>query len=225
MSNEKNIAITIDGPAGAGKSTVAKKVADRLHFTYIDTGAMYRAVAWKALQEKGACDDEAAIAQIAQKLDITLEQSPNGLRVLADGQDISEEIRTPAVSHVVSAVAKIGAVRERLVSLQRLLAQKACVVMDGRDIATHVLPNAAVKIFLTASVDERARRRYAELKQKGFSGSMEELKAQIAARDKADSEREISPLVKASEAILLDTTHLNIEEAVEAVINEAKAHI
>ena len=196
--------VAIDGPAGAGKSTVAKLVAEKLGYIYIDTGAMYRAVAWKVLE--------------AEKLDVRLRFVGDAVRVFADDTDVTEKIRTPEVTALVSQVAQIGPVREKMVELQQGMAKDGGVVMDGRDIASNVLPNADVKIFLTASIEERALRRWKEMKAKGYDEPMEKLAAEIAARDKADSERAISPLVRVPEATLLDTTGMTIDEVVAKVM-------
>ena len=209
--------IAIDGPAGAGKSTVAKLVAEKLGYTYIDTGAMYRAVAWKTLQHSKEATDE-DILRAVQDIDVQLTCTESGTRVTVDNTDVTREIRTPEVTHIVSRVAALGPVREKMVELQRAMAADGAVVMDGRDIGTNVLPNADVKIFLTASVEERARRRYDEMKEKGYAVNFDELKREIALRDKQDSEREISPLRQAEDAVLLDTTSLSIDEVVTYVL-------
>lgn len=209
--------IAIDGPAGAGKSTVAKIVAEKLGYTYIDTGAMYRGVAWKTLKQSQAATDE-DILRAVQEIDVRLACTENGTRVTVDGTDVTQEIRTPEVTHIVSRVAALGPVREKMVELQRTMASDGAIVMDGRDIGTNVLPNADVKIFLTASVEERARRRYDEMKEKGYAVNFDELKREIALRDKQDSEREISPLRQAEDAVLLDTTSLSIDEVVAHVL-------
>lgn len=209
--------IAIDGPAGAGKSTVAKIVAEKLGYTYIDTGAMYRGVAWKTLKQSQAATDE-DILRAVQEIDVRLACTENGTRVTVDGTDVTQEIRTPEVTHIVSRVAALGPVREKMVELQRAMAADGAIVMDGRDIGTNVLPNADVKIFLTASVEERARRRYDEMKEKGYAVNFDKLKREIALRDKQDSEREISPLRQAEDAVLLDTTSLSIDEVVAHVL-------
>ena len=213
----KKLVVAIDGPAGAGKSTVAQLAAKQLGYTYIDTGAMYRAVAWKTLQQKADVTD-ALILDVARDIDVRLAYQAGVTQVFVDGQDITGEIRTPEVSHIVSQVAALGPVREKMVDLQRQMATEGGVLMDGRDIATHVLPDADVKIFLTASIEERAQRRWKEMKEKGYDMSLEELQKDIAARDKADSEREISPLVQADDATLLDTTGLSIDEVVARIL-------
>ncbi len=213
----KKLVVAIDGPAGAGKSTVAKLAAKELGYTYIDTGAMYRAVAWKTLQRKADVTD-ALILGVVKDIDVRLAYKDGVTQVFVDGQDITGEIRTPEVSHIVSQVAALGPVREKMVDLQRRMATEGGVLMDGRDIATHVLPDADVKIFLTASIEERAQRRWKEMKEKGYDMSLEELQKDIAARDKADSEREISPLVQADDATLLDTTGRSIDGVVARIL-------
>ena len=213
----KKLVVAIDGPAGAGKSTVSQLAAKKLGYTYIDTGAMYRAVAWKTLQQEKEVTDE-LILDVVKDINVRLHNDGNKTVVVVDDVDITGEIRTPEVSHIVSQVAALGPVREKMVDLQRKMAAEGGVLMDGRDIASHVLPNADVKIFLTASIDERAKRRYKEMKEKGFDVELDKLKADIRARDKADSEREISPLVRVDDAVLLDTTGMSIDEVVAEII-------
>ena len=213
----KNLVVAIDGPAGAGKSTVSQLAAKKLGYTYIDTGAMYRAVAWKTLQQHKEVTDE-LILDVVKDIDVDLQYKGGKTTVAVDGTDVTGEIRTPEVSAIVSQVAALGPVREKMVDLQRKMGERGSVLMDGRDIATNVLPNADVKIFLTASIEERARRRHKELTEKGYEIDMEQMKADIAARDKADSEREISPLVQAADATLLDTTGLSIDEVVDRIL-------
>ena len=214
----KNLVVAIDGPAGAGKSTVAQLAARKLGCTYIDTGAMYRAVAWKTLQRKQPVTDE-LILDVVKDVHVELAYVEGKTTVSVDGTDVTGEIRTPEVTAIVSQVAALGPVRSRMVELQRRMAAKGSVLMDGRDIATSVLPDANVKIFLTASIEERARRRFKEMQANGYDVSLEELQKDIAARDKADSEREISPLVQAPDAELLDTSNMGIDEVVQAIID------
>ena len=214
----KNLVVAIDGPAGAGKSTVAQLAARKLGCTYIDTGAMYRAVAWKTLQRKQPVTDE-LILDVVKDVHVELAYVEGKTTVSVDGTDVTGEIRTPEVTAIVSQVAALGPVRSRMVELQRRMAAKGSVLMDGRDSATSVLPDANVKIFLTASIEERARRRFKEMQEKGYNVSLEELQKDIAARDKADSEREISPLVQAPDAELLDTSNMGIDEVVQAIID------
>lgn len=214
---KKNFQIAIDGPAGAGKSTIAKAIAKQLQVFYVDTGAMYRAIAYKALSQKIPLDQEGAISKMAWKTDINLEHSEAG-RVFCDGQDVTEAIRSPEVSRSVSVIAAYPQVRERLVALQRQEAQRGGVVMDGRDIGTYVLPDADLKIFLTASAGERARRRWIELVQAGKDLSLEEVQKDMEARDSKDQQREVSPLMPAQDAIILDTTGLGIGEIVDGIL-------
>lgn len=206
--------IAVDGPAGAGKSTVSKIVAARLGYTYIDTGAMYRAVALKVLESGKSVED------VTGDIEIKLDEAG---KVFLDGREVTKEIRTPEISRGASDVAKFGFVRKKLTELQREMATQGSVIMDGRDIGTQVLPNADLKIFLTATVEERARRRFEELKAKGFAADFEQIKKEIFLRDKQDSEREIAPLAQAEDAVLLDTTNLTIEQVVAEILQLAQA--
>lgn len=214
---DKRISIAIDGPAAAGKSTVAKVVAKELSYVYIDTGAMYRTLTYAALEQKVDIENEEQLMEVVKNVNIEFQQGENTQLVFLNGQDVSEVIRTPDVTNRVSIVAKHRLVREEMVRRQQELAKKGGVVMDGRDIGTHVLPDAEVKIFMLASVEERAERRHLENLNKGFDSNLEQLKEEIAQRDKLDSEREVSPLKKADDALELDTTSLSIEEVVQKI--------
>ncbi|AYF05607.1 (d)CMP kinase [Bacillus cereus] len=216
---DKRISIAIDGPAAAGKSTVAKVVAKKLSYVYIDTGAMYRAITYAALEQKVDIENEEQLMEVVKNVNIEFQQGENTQLVFLNGQDVSEVIRTPDVTNRVSIVAKHRLVREEMVRRQQELAEKGGVVMDGRDIGTHVLPDAEVKIFMLASVEERAERRHLENMNKGFDSNLEQLKEEIAQRDKLDSEREVSPLKKADDALELDTTSLSIEEVVQKIMS------
>jgi cytidylate kinase len=215
----KKISIAIDGPAAAGKSTVAKIVAEKLSYIYIDTGAMYRALTYKAINNEINLEMEDALIDVLLSTEIRLLPSSNGQLVFLDGQDVTNEIRSRAVTNSVSIVAKHKKVREEMVRRQKAFAIEGGVVMDGRDIGTHVLPNAEVKVFLLASVTERAMRRHEENLQKGFPSDLEKLKEEIALRDKIDSEREVAPLKKADDAVEIDTTSLTIPEVVEKIMS------
>ncbi|MBN2909702.1 (d)CMP kinase [Polycladomyces sp. WAk] len=217
----KSFSVAIDGPAGAGKSTVARQVADRLGLTYVDTGAMYRAVTWKALREQVNPSDEVAVTRLAQQTQIDIHPTD----IWVDGVRVTEEIRSPEVTAQVSAVARIPGVREALVEKQRAIAQKTGVVMDGRDIGTYVLPDADVKVFLTASIEERARRRYLEMMRRGFSANLEELKEAIRRRDEADTTREHAPLRKADDAVEIDTTSRSIDDVVERILELCRTKV
>jgi len=216
---DKRISIAIDGPAAAGKSTVAKVVAKELSYVYIDTGAMYRTLTYAALEQNVDIENEESLMEVLKNVNIDFQQGENTQLVFLNGKDVSEAIRTPNVTNRVSIVAKHRLVREEMVRRQQALAEKGGVVMDGRDIGTHVLPNAEVKIFMLASVQERAERRHLENAKKGFASSLEQLKKEIAKRDKLDSEREVSPLKKADDALELDTTSLSIEEVVQKIMD------
>ncbi|MCM3586484.1 (d)CMP kinase [Mesobacillus maritimus] len=218
---KKKISIAIDGPAAAGKSTVAKIVAEKLEYIYIDTGAMYRALTYKALKNKIDLHSEALLMEILNESVIELLPGKTGQVVLLDKNDVTNEIRTSEVTNNVSVVAAHELVRVEMVKRQQLFAEKGGVVMDGRDIGTHVLPAAEVKVFLLASVEERAQRRHTENLQKGYSSNLEILKQEIAQRDKYDSEREVAPLRKAEDAVEIDTTSLSIEQVVDRIMNLA----
>jgi len=216
---EKKLCIAIDGPAAAGKSTVAKIVAGKKSYIYIDTGAMYRAITYLALKKGVDLNDEAALTALLKESTIDLTVSLEGeQKVYIAGEDVTEAIRTDDVSNQVSIVAKYAGIREEMTKRQQQLAEKGGVVMDGRDIGTHVLPNAEVKIFLLASVEERAKRRFEENVKKGYNVNYETLAEEIRRRDKLDSEREISPLKKADDALEIDTTSLTIDEVAEKIL-------
>lgn len=218
----KKIQIAIDGPAGAGKSTIAKIVAEALRFTYIDTGAMYRAVTYKAMKENIQLHDAEAIEKMLEQTAITLKPSEQGQLVFVDGQDVSQAIRSNEVTANVSEVAAHANIREILVAMQQKLAADGGVVMDGRDIATHVLKDAELKIYMSATVEERAHRRFLDNERRGIPSTIESLQKEIALRDKLDSEREASPLIQAEDALFLDTTHLSIDEAAQEILKLAQ---
>lgn len=221
----ERISIAIDGPAAAGKSTIAKIVAESLGYAYIDTGAMYRALTWKAQQQQIDVTDEALLADLLRSITIELKPSPEGQLVYVDGEEVTDVIRTSEVTNAVSQVATHESVRERMVELQRTIGEAGAVVMDGRDIGTAVLPFAQLKIFMTASVEERAERRYAENKSRGIETPLDELKKEIRKRDQLDTEREHSPLVQAEDALLIDTTGRTIEEVAREIEQLAKERI
>lgn len=221
MESNKNIAIAIDGPAGAGKSTIAKLISKRLKIVYLDTGAMYRAVALKAIRQNIDTSDAEMLSELVKDINIKVEYIDEEQRIYLDGEDVSDFIRTPEVSLGASNVAVIPEVRIKMVELQRKIASKCSVVMDGRDIGTYVLPNATLKIFLNASIDERAKRRYNEQLLKGIKDiSFEEVKKDIIYRDKNDSSRAFAPLAKAQDAIELDTTVMSIDEVVKKILEQ-----
>lgn len=210
--------IAIDGPAGAGKSTIAKELAKRLGCTYIDTGAMYRTVGYYCIREGIDYNEEASVNEAIEHIHIDLQYEGIVQRIILNGEDVSEAIRTQEVAASASKVATFAKVREALVAMQRNLQTKQSIVMDGRDIGTVVLPNATLKIFLTASPEERAKRRYMEYEEKGIQADYEVLLEEIKQRDYQDSNREVSPLCQASDAVAIDTTSMTIEEILETII-------
>jgi cytidylate kinase len=212
------INVAVDGPAGAGKSSVSRSVAHTLGFIYVDTGALYRAVGLSALRQGIDTKDACAVAAMLDGTHVSLRFVDGEQRVFLGEEDVSDAIRTPQASMAASNVSAVPAVREFLFALQQEIAAQNNCLMDGRDIGTVVLPNADVKIFLTASIEERALRRWKEMKAKGYEEPIEKLAAEIEARDKADSERAISPLVRVPEATLLDSTGMTIDEVVQKVM-------
>ncbi|WP_303220127.1 (d)CMP kinase [Enterococcus asini] len=213
----KKINIAIDGPASSGKSTVAKIIAKDLGYIYTDTGAMYRSITYLAVKHQVAFDDEAGLVALIEKYPITFSQTTSGQAVFCDGEEVTQAIRNNEVTHNVSEVSAHEEVRKRLVAQQQKIAEAGGVVMDGRDIGTQVLPNAEVKIFLVASVDERAERRYKENIAKGIATDLATLKEEIKQRDYLDSHREVSPLKQAADATLIDTTGMSIQDVVTAI--------
>lgn len=219
-SSGKRINIAIDGPAGAGKSTIAKIISKKLGYIYLDTGAMYRSFALFAIQNGVDTLDHEALKDLLKDFNLEIKYSDGGQHVILNGVNVTDKIRTVEVSEGSSNVAVVPEVRFKMVDLQRDIARNNNVVMDGRDIGTYVLPDADIKIFLTASVEERAHRRYLELKEKGMSDiSLDKIKEDIVYRDKNDSEREFAPLRKAEDAIEIDTTALSVGEVVDKIIN------
>lgn len=210
--------IAVDGPAGAGKSTISKLIAKKLNINYIDTGAMYRAVTYKCLSEGVDVKNEVAVIEVAKRTDIDFRDN----NIYLDSKVVNEEIRTREVSANVSDVAKIKEVRYLMVDVQREIGTRNDVILDGRDIGSYVFPNADYKFFLVATPEERGRRRYKELCEKGFEGTLEEIIKDIEKRDEIDSNREFAPLKKADDAIEIDTTGLGIDEVVETVVSRIK---
>ena len=209
--------IAIDGPAGAGKSTIAKTLAKELGYVYVDTGAMYRAMAYYFLQRGINKDDEAAITAAVDGADVTIRYEDSAQQVLLNGENITGYLRTEQVGNMASATSIYPTVRTKLVALQQKLAKTTDVIMDGRDIGTCVLPDAQVKIYLTASVETRANRRYKELIEKGETADLSKIAADIEERDYRDMHREMSPLRQAEDAILVDSSDMNIDEVVAAI--------
>lgn len=218
---QKSFNIAIDGPAGAGKSTIARLAAKRLGFVYVDTGAMYRAIALYFLRKGIRPEDVQMIASLVQGAEITIRYVDGTQQVILNGEDVSGQIRTEEVGNMASATSAIPAVRAHLLELQRNLAASANVIMDGRDIGTCILPDADVKIFLTASTSVRAMRRYRELQEKGMMCNLEEIEQDIIERDARDMNRETAPLKQAEDAMLLDSSDMTLEQVVQAILEAA----
>lgn len=217
------VSIAIDGPSGAGKSTLAKKLAERLGFVYVDTGAIYRTIGLRALHSGTDPRDAAAVGDMLENVHLEIRYGEDGLQhMILDGEDVTEEIRLPEVSRYASQVSAHPCVRDYLLEMQRSLARTHSVIMDGRDIGTVVLPEADVKIFLTAAPEERARRRCRELEQRGTPQPYEEVLSDIRERDKNDMERPVAPLRQAEDAILVDTTHLDFAASLDTLENIIK---
>lgn len=221
----KFYSIAIDGPAGAGKSTIAKTVSSHLSYVYVDTGAMYRATALFVLRNNINPDDEQSISEVYDKIDIELDYIDKEQHIYLNEENVSEIIRSEEVGNAASTVSKHLIVREKMVELQQKIAEKTSVVMDGRDIGTVVLPKADLKIYLTASPKERARRRYLDLKKKGIDGDINKIKKDIIARDNQDMNRKNSPLVKAKDAIEIDSSNMSIEEVVFSILELFKEKV
>lgn len=218
---QKFIIIAIDGPAASGKSSLAKYLADRLNFLYVDTGAMYRAITYFAINNNIA-NDEQALVESTKKINLSLEYKNGITHVYIDGNDVTEKIRSPRVNSKVSDVSRIQGVRTELVKLQQKFGEQNNLIVEGRDTTTVVFPNADLKIFLTADVKERAKRRHKEFLEKGVKISLDEVEKSIMNRDKIDSGREVSPLTKADDAVEIDTTNLTIEEEIERIIEKVE---
>ncbi|HNW60578.1 MAG TPA: (d)CMP kinase [bacterium] len=216
------LTITIDGPAGSGKSTTARRVAARLGYLYLDSGALYRAVTLAALRQHADFSDPGALAAIARSCQIELIATPGGLQVLLHGEDVSATIRTPEVAQAIGPVAANPGVRQALLEQQRRMGEQGGIVAEGRDMGSVVFPHAEIKIFLVASIDERARRRQKELQEQGIAADYEELVRSISKRDNDDSHREVSPLRKPADALELDTTRLSVTEQVERIVEVAR---
>lgn len=221
-----NITIAIDGPAGAGKSTIAKAVSRELGIIYLDTGAMYRTVALKAMREGVDYRDGESLAKLVSNMNIRIEFEKDGQKIFLEGEDVTDQIRTPEISMGASQVSAVPAVRLKMVELQREIAAGDSVVMDGRDIGTFVLPGATLKIFLTATIEERAARRYKELAGKGTAQSdLEEVRRDMESRDLQDSTRAFAPLKKAEDAVQIDTTGMGIQKVADEIISLIKGKL
>lgn len=227
FKSRKTFVIAIDGPAASGKSTAAYLLAKKMGFTYLDTGAMYRALTWKALRDNIDVEDEKALSKMAETTDINVSSRSDapGAVVHVDGKEVSNLLRTSKVNKWVSVVSKPSGVREAMAKLQRNIAREKPVVAEGRDIGTVVFPEADVKVFLIASVQKRAERRWRELQEKGILSTKKQVKKELKLRDKIDSERELAPLKKASDAYLIDNTNLDIQQTLEKILSTVNSKI
>ena len=221
---KNGLVIAVDGPSGAGKSTAARLLAERLRYIYIDTGAMYRAVGWKVKREGIDQADEAKLAALCNRTEVTIKKDNSDPRFFVDGIDVSGEIRTPEMGMTASAVSKSPAVRGRLLTLQRELGRHGGVVMDGRDIGTVVFPDADVKFYLDASADERGKRRCLELRAKGMDVDCAQITREIEERDRQDSGRTLAPLKKADDALLIDSSAMSIDDVLDRMLSEIGKH-
>lgn len=217
------IVVTIDGPAGAGKSTVAKLAARRLGYLYVDTGALYRAVAWQASRLGLGPDDPGAVEAMMDAMDLRMEPAEGGVRVWVDGVDATADLRTPAISQLASSLSALPGVRQRLMEMQRGFGRRTSVVVEGRDTGTVIFPHAHCKVYLDADLRERARRRLGDLRRTGHPATIEDVIADVRARDERDMGRDIAPLRPAEDAQVVDTTGLTIEQVVDRIVVLARA--
>ncbi len=223
MEDKKNLIIAIDGPGGSGKSTTAHLLAKRLSYLYLDTGAMYRALTWKALKDKVNIKDEKALSQLAKKIQICLKPGSNvETKVYLDNKDVTSLIRCPEINKYVSLVSIVKGVREAMVAQQKKMGKHGSIVAEGRDTTTVVFPKADIKIFLNASFEERVERRWKEEKTKGISSNKEKVATGLLERDRIDSQRKISPLKISEKAIVIDNTHLSISQTVDKILKQVK---
>ena len=223
--NTHKIAVAVDGPAGAGKSSISKIVAKKLGYLYIDTGAMYRSVTWAVLNNHIDVNNQKAVEALLPELDLTMEASDDSCKVFIAGRDVTDFIRTPQVNNAVSIVASYKGVRQYLVERQRIMAEAGGVILDGRDIASVVLPNAELKIYLTASVEARAMRRYLEVKGTSNEQTLEDIKDSVIQRDDMDKNREESPLIKVEDAVLVDSSDMTFDKTVEHILHLVQERI
>lgn len=225
LMNTHKIAVAVDGPAGAGKSSISKIVAKKLGYLYIDTGAMYRSVTWAVLHNHIDVNNQKAVEALLPELELTMEASDDSCKVFISGQDVTDFIRTPQVNNAVSIVASYKGVRQYLVERQRLMAEAGGVILDGRDVGSVVLPNAELKIYLTASVEARAMRRYLEVKGTVNEQTLEDIKDSVMQRDDMDKNRKESPLIQVEDAVLVDSSEMTFDETVEHILHLVQERI
>lgn len=225
LMNTHKIAVAVDGPAGAGKSSISKIVAKKLGYLYIDTGAMYRSVTWAVLHNHIDVNNQKAVEALLPELDLTMEASDDSCKVFIAGQDVTDFIRTPQVNNAVSIVASYKGVRQYLVERKRIMAEAGGVILDGRDIGSVVLPNAELKIYLTASVEARAMRRYLEVKGTVNEQTLEDIKDSVMQRDDMDKNRKESPLIQVEDAVLVDSSEMTFDETVEHILHLVQERI
>jgi cytidylate kinase len=221
----KGLIIAIDGPSGAGKSTVARSVAARLGYLYLESGALYRAVAWKVIQEGVDPGNTQALKDLCHRIKISVQNIRGQSRICVDQKDVTDELKTPVLDRVSSQISAVASVRERLLDLQRQIGQRGGVVIEGRDIGSVVFPDAGLKFYLDASTEVRAQRRHDELRRKGYEVTLASVREEIQARDQRDIQRDLAPLKRPEDAVYIDTTHLTLDQVVDTMVGEIKERI
>jgi cytidylate kinase len=221
----KDLVIAIDGPSGVGKSTAARSIAARLGYLYLESGALYRAVAWKVIQEKVDSGNMEALKSLCRRIEISVQNVGGQSRIWVDQKDVMDELKTPLLDRVSSQISAVAPVRERLLHLQRQIGHRGGVVIEGRDIGSVVFPDADLKFYLDASTEVRSKRRYNELRRKGYNVTLASVSEEIQLRDQRDSQRDLAPLRKPEDAVYIDTTHLTLDQVVDTMMGEIKEKI